>query len=286
MPELRMIAYELLDEPPFPMREQFGDMPFSELCESIAASGIRNPLLVRPVDGRFQIMGGHRRYKAAGVCALVEVPCLVEECDEKKAVEVMIAENSGREDVTAAEEGRFYLQLQERFKLDEPSVARLVKKSDAYVSERIALVSLDAEIAEAVLQKLLTFTAAKELLRVNPYTAALVLRCHVEAVPAEMVERIERHRKMLLDLCVRCGATQRVAHSYVDQWKRTLTPENPYPAKVDEVTQQSATLIRAQRCLVCGRDADPQNMVEVKIHYYEKDKIFAVLREAGLSLYE
>jgi ParB/RepB/Spo0J family partition protein len=286
MPDFRMIAYELLNEPVFPMREQFGDMPFSELVESIQASGIQNPLLVRPVDGRFDIMGGHRRYKAAGVCALREVPCLVKDCSELEAVEIMVAENSGREDVTAAEEGRFYAQLQQRFNLDEPAVAKLVKKSEGYVSERLALVQCDADIAEAVLQKSLTFSAAKELLRVNPYTAALVLRCAVDTLPAERVEKIEQHRKFLLDLCVRCGATQRVAHSYVEQWKRSLIPENPYPATTDPAVQQSQTLTRMPRCLACGRDADPQNMVEVKIHYYEKDKVFSILREAGLTVYD
>jgi ParB/RepB/Spo0J family partition protein len=286
MPELRMVPLELLVEPPFPMREQFGDMPFDELVESIRANGIKQPLLVRPVNGHYEVMAGHRRMKAAGVCALVEVPCLVEECDDLRAVETMVAENSGREDVTATEEGRFYLSLVERFKLSEEDLYRMVKKSPSYVDERLALVRCDNDIAEAVLQKAITFSAAKEILRVNPYTAALVLRCSADMIAEERVQKIEQHRKFLLDLCVRCGATQRVARSYVEQWKRSLIPENPYPAQADPVTQQSQTLVRLTRCLACGRDADPQNMLELKIHYYEKDKIFQVLRDAGLTLYE
>jgi ParB/RepB/Spo0J family partition protein len=286
MPELRIIPYELLNEPPFPMREQFGDMPFAELVESIQASGVENPLKVRPVGGRFEIITGHRRYKAAGVAALREVPCLVEECDDLTAVEKMVAENTGREDVSPTEEGRFYLQLIERFKLDMPTLARVVRKSEAYCDTRISLVQLDPNIAEAVLQKAINLGVAQELLRVNPYTAALTLRCAVETLTPQQLEFIQVHRGRLLDLCVQSGATQRIAHSYVDQWKRSLMPMNPYPATTDAVAQQSQTVVRMPRCLVCGRDADPQNMVELKVHYYEVDKVKSVLREAGFTLYD
>jgi ParB/RepB/Spo0J family partition protein len=286
MPDLRMVPYELLVEPPFPMREQFGDMPFQELVESVQASGIKQPLLVRPVDGHFEVVDGHRRYKAAGVCALTTVPCLVEECDDKAAVEAMVAANLGREDVSATEEGRFYEQLIERFKFSEEDLCRLVKKSPAYVNDRLSLVRCDEQIADAVLNKQISFSAAKEILRVNPWTAALVLRCAVETIPEEHAQKIHQHRAMLLDLCVRCGATQRVAASYVDQWKRSLFPDNPYNPAGAGLAQQTQTLSRLPRCLVCGRDADPQNMHELKIHYYEKDKVFQVLRDAGFTLYE
>lgn len=286
MADLRMIPYQQLVEPPFPMREQFGDMPFEELVESIRANGIKQPLLVRPVNGHFEVMAGHRRMKAAGVCAMMEVPCLVEECDDLRAVETMVAENTGREDVTATEEGRFYESLIQRFTLSEDDLCRMVKKSVGYVNERLSLVRCDSQIAEAVLQKALSFAAAKEILRVNPYTAALVFRTAVDNLTAEQVEKIEAHRAFLLDLCVRCGATQRVAHSYVDQWKRSLVPLNTFPPQSEPGSQPTQTLTRQARCLACGRDADPQNMLELKIHYYEKDKVFQVLREAGLTLYE
>jgi ParB/RepB/Spo0J family partition protein len=268
------------------MREQFGDMPFAELVESIGAHGVKQPLLVRPVNGHFEIMAGHRRYKASGVCALREVPCLVEECDDLKAVETMVAENSGREDVTATEEGRFYESLVERFKLSEEDLCRMVKKSADYVNDRLSLVRCDEDIANAVRDKAINFTVAKELLRVNPWTAALALRCAVDTLTDEQVQKIEAHRKFLLDLCVRCGATQRVTRSYVEQWKTSLVPLNPFspsPAAGGEVAQ---TIVRMPRCIVCGRDADPQNMVDLKIHYYEKDKVLQVLRDAGFILYE
>jgi ParB/RepB/Spo0J family partition protein len=285
MPDLRMVPFELLLEPPFPMREQFGDMPFAELVESIRAHGVKQPLLVRPVNGHFEIMAGHRRYKASGVCALAELPCLVEECDDRKAVETMIAENSGREDVTATEEGRFYESLIERFKLSEDDLCRMVKKSAAYVNDRLSLVRCDGEIADAVLNKAISFAAAKEIMRVNPWTAALVLRCHVDTIPDDHAQKIHAHRRMLLDLCVRCGATARVAASYVDQWKRSLYPENPYNPGNPEVAQQTQTVVQMPRCLVCGRDGDPQNMHELRIHFWEKDKVLQVLRDAGFTPY-
>jgi len=285
MPELRMIPYEQINEPPFPMREQFGDTPFQELVESIGSNGVQNPLKVRPVDGRFDVIAGHRRYKAAGVCALRELPCIVEECDELTAVALMVAENTGREDVTPTEEGRFYLGLIERFKLSMPDLARLVRKSEAYCDARIDLVRLDEDIAEAVLQKQITFSVANELLRVNPYTAALALRTTPDKLDEKQTEGIHRHRKFLLDLCIRCGATQRVARSYVEQWKTSLIPLNPLIEQQEPGVIQQSTVIQRDRCICCGRDADPQNMRPLMIHFWEMDKVLQVLREAGIPVY-
>jgi ParB/RepB/Spo0J family partition protein len=286
MPELRLIPFDLINEPPFPMREQFADTPFQDLVESIGKSGIQSPLLVRPVDGRYEIMGGHRRYRAAGVCALRELPCLVEDCNEEKAFEVMVAENTGREDPTPTEEGRFYLGLMERFKCSQEKVAEVVKKSVEYVATRIDLVSCDEDIANAVRDRLITFAVAKELLRVNPYTAALVLRCHVEQVNPEQRAFIEQHRGRLLRLCVESGATGALTRNYVEQWKRSLMPNNTFVQGGTNGDSPASAVVQLPRCLVCGRDGDPYNMKDIKVHFWELDKVKAVLREAGIPVYD
>jgi ParB/RepB/Spo0J family partition protein len=286
MPEVSMIPLQSLDEPPFPMRAQFGDIPFEELCQSIRVEGVLEPLLVRPVNGRFQVMAGHRRLKAATVCALGEVPCIVRECSEEQAVSIMVHENTGREEVTAAEEGWFYCELVDRFKYNEGQLCTMVKKSPAYVNERIDLVRNDPEIADAVKDHKIVYSVARELLRVNPYTAALVLRCRADEIPADKVEAFQRHRAYLLDLCIRSGATARVARSYVEQWKVSFVPTQPYqpPANGDQAAPEPVG--RQPRCLVCGRDGDPQNMLDLKVHYWEKDGVLKILRAAGIECHE
>ncbi len=284
--ELQKIRMELLDEPPRPIRVQFGDEAFKELCDSIRQKGVLEPLLVRPVNGRYEIMAGHRRFKAAGVCALGEVPCVVKDCTDEEAAQVMIHENTGREDVTAAEEGWFYLELVERFHLGEEDLCRMVKKSVGYVNERLDLVRVDPEVAQAVAERKINFSVARELLRVNHNSAALILRCPAQEIPEEKREAFAKHRLYLLDLCVRSGATARVARGYVEQWKASFVPVQPYVPENSSEAREASAATRQPRCLLCGRDADPQNMLDLKVHYWEKDGVLRILRSAGIEVYE
>jgi ParB/RepB/Spo0J family partition protein len=283
---LENIRMDLLNEPPYPMRVAFGDEAFKELCDSIRMKGVLEPLLVRPMNGRYEIMAGHRRYKAAGVCALAEVPCVVRECTDEEAAQVLIHENSGREDVTAAEEGWYYLELVERFKFNEEQLCTCVKKSVPYVNERLDLVRQDADVAQAVAERKINFSVARELLRVTHHTAALVLRCPAAEIPDEKREAFRKHRLYLLDLCVRSGATARVARSYIEQWKASFVPMSPYPAAPSPESREMAAATRMPRCLLCGRDGDPQNMLDLKVHYWEKDGVMRILRSAGIEVYE
>ncbi len=286
MDGLANIRLDLLDEPPHPMRVQFGDASFQELCDSIRVQGVLEPLLVRPMNGRYEIMAGHRRFKAAGVCALAEVPCVVKDCTDEEAAQVLIHENTGREDVTAAEEGWFYLELVERFHLTEEQLCTCVKKSVPYVNERLDLVRVEPEIAQAVADRKVNFSVARELLRVSHHTAALVLRCAAQEVPEEKRQAFAKHRLYLLDLCVRSGATARVARSYVEQWKASFVPVQPYVPENSSEAREASAATRQPRCLLCGRDADPQNMLDLKVHYWEKDGVLRILRSAGIEVYE
>src|SRR5271157_3421085 len=113
MSEVRQVPVEQIDDPLIPMREQFGDALFDELVEDIGKNGVTVPLKLRVTGERFRVVFGHRRLKAAQVCALREVPAIVEEMDDFAEVRQMISENTGREEVSAAEQGRYYLSMSE-----------------------------------------------------------------------------------------------------------------------------------------------------------------------------
>ncbi len=286
MSEVRLVPVGQIDEPLIPMREQFGDAPFNELVEDIGRNGITCPLKLRVVGDRFRVVFGHRRLKAAQVCALREVPALVEEMDDYTEVRQMISENTGREEVSAAEQGRHYLALQEKFKLSLEQLAAMVGKTVGFVDERVSFVQCDPEIADANVQGLVSWSVSKELLRVNPYTWALAFRCDVQLCDEPTRAKIDVHRKFLLDLCVRCGATGKVARSYVDQWKNSLVPINEYkPSGNGELVAPPAAA-QAPRCIVCGRDSDPGNMVALMVHHWERSSVVKTLREHGVEVYE
>ena len=286
MSEVQQVPLSVIDPPLIPMREQFGDTPFAELCEDIARNGITCPLLLRDMGDRKRVVYGHRRSEAAKVCGLATVPAVVETMDDATEIRKMVSENSGREEVSDAEKGRHYLALMEALKLNLDQVAAMVGKTVPYVDERVSFVQVDSLIADANRDGLVSWSVAKELLRVNPYTWALALRCDVKECDEETAGKIDRHRHFLLDLCIRCGATGKVARSYVDQWKNSLLPVNAYNPGGNGTPSASPATAQMPRCIVCGRDSDPGNMVDLKVHHWEKASVLKILRAAGMEVYE
>jgi len=176
--------------------------------------------------------------------------------------------------------------LMEAFKLNLEQVAAMVGKTVGFVDERVSFVQCDSEIADANRDGLVSWSVSKELLRVNPYTWALALRCDVTLCDEPTRAKIDAHRKFLLDLCVRCGATGKVARSYVDQWKMSLVPYAEYkPAGNGDLVAPPAAA-QASRCIVCGRDSDPGNMVALMVHHWERSSVVKTLREHGVEVYE
>lgn len=286
MTEVQQVPLSLIDPPLIPMREQFGDTPFGELVEDIGKNGITCPLLLRDLGDRKRVVYGHRRSEAAKVCGLATVPAVVEVMDDATEIRKMISENTGREEVSDAEKGRHYCALMEALKLTVEQVAAMVGKSVQYVDERISFVQCDPEIADANRDGLVSWSVAKELLRVNPYTWALAMRCDVSLCDEILRGKIEAHRKFLLDLCIRCGATGKVAKGYVDQWKNSLVPVLPYQPNGGGEAVAPPAVAQAPRCIVCGRDSDPGNMVDLKVHHWERAGVIKILRAAGMEVYE
>jgi len=286
MSEVRLVPVEQIDEPMIPMREQFGDTPFNDLVEDIGKNGIVCPLKLRIVGDRYRVVFGHRRFKAAQVCALREVPAMVEEMDDWAEVRQMISENSGREEVSAAEQGRHYLALMEKFGLTLEQLAAVVGKTVGFVDERVSFVQCDSEIADANRDGLVIWSVAKELLRVNPNTWALAMRCDPALCDEDTRKKIDVHRKFLLDLCIRCGATGKIARSYVDQWKNSLLPVLEYKPNGNGERVAPPAAAQAPRCIVCGRDNDPGNMVALMVHHWERSQLVKILREHGVEVYE
>jgi ParB/RepB/Spo0J family partition protein len=285
MSEVQQVPLSMIDPPLIPMREQFGDIPFQELCEDIARNGITCPLLLRDMGERKRVVYGHRRFEAAKVCVLAALPAVVEVMDDATEIRKMVSENTGREEVSDAEKGRYYWSLMETLKLSLEQVAAMVGKSVQYVDERVSFVQCDSEIADANVQGLVSWTVSKELLRVNPCTWALALRCDVATCSEETRVKINQHRAFLLDLCVRSGATGKLARSYVDQWKNSLLPVMAYAPKSNGDAPAPAAGAQLPRCIVCGRDSNPASMVPLLVHEWERDNVLKILRAAGMEVF-
>ena len=144
----RQIALEQIDPNPLQPRVEIGDL--TELTSSIAEMGVLEPLLVKPSEtpGRWMIIAGERRWRAARAAGLREVPCIEMDVDERTVAEIALIENLQRKDLTPWEEADGLLALCERFGYTHEDVARRVGKSRSTVTEALSIAALPQEIRE------------------------------------------------------------------------------------------------------------------------------------------
>src|SRR5262249_16426597 len=144
----RMIAIDRLEPNPHQPRGDVGDL--DDLIASIREKGVLEPLLVRPsqVGGRYMIISGERRFRAAREAGLREVPCIEMDVDDRAVAEIALIENLQRKDLTPYEEGEGLQALVERFGYTHEDVARKIGKSRSSVTEALTIAALSPDIRD------------------------------------------------------------------------------------------------------------------------------------------
>lgn len=146
-------------------RQDFDDEELNELAESITLYGIIQPLTVRALDsGYFQIIAGERRWRAARIAGLEEVPVVVVEADDRKVMELALIENLQRQDLNPMEEAMGYQSLMEDYGLTQEEAAARVGKSRPAVANALRLLNLCPEVMEKVRSGELTAGHARAVL--------------------------------------------------------------------------------------------------------------------------
>ena len=133
-------------------RKKFDEESLNELTESIKSRGIIQPIIVRNSNGdsKYEIIAGERRWLAAQKAGLHEVPIVVIEADDKKALEFGIVENVQRHDLNAIEEAEGYKKLIDEFSYDQEQVAKFIGKSRSHITNSLRLLSLPNEVLELI----------------------------------------------------------------------------------------------------------------------------------------
>lgn len=144
----RLIALDKLDPNPEQPRVEIGDL--TELTSSIKEKGVLEPLLVKPsrLSGRWMIIAGERRWRAARAAGLRDVPCIEMDVDDRAVAEIALIENMQRKDLTAWEEADGLRALCERFGYTHEQVAHKVGKSRSTITEALSVAALPEEIRE------------------------------------------------------------------------------------------------------------------------------------------
>jgi ParB family chromosome partitioning protein len=172
MTTLQDIPLIALRESDLNPRRHFPEASLNELAENIRSVGILTPLLVRPSPtlhgSRYEIAGGHRRYRAAKRAGLAEVPCLVRDLSDDEFLEIVTLDNLHREDVHPLDEAQGYAVLLAHNELEIETLAAKVGKSVSYIYQRLKLRDLIPEVQKAFLADEITTGHAILLARVNP----------------------------------------------------------------------------------------------------------------------
>lgn len=144
----RMLPIDRLEPNPQQPRIEFGDL--EELVASVREKGVLEPLLVRPsqVGGRFMIISGERRFRAAREVGLTELPCIEMDVDDRAVAEIALIENLQRKDLTAFEEAEGLQVLAERFDYTHDEIAKKIGKSRSTVTEALTIAMLPNDIKE------------------------------------------------------------------------------------------------------------------------------------------
>ncbi|HAP43770.1 MAG: hypothetical protein A2087_05430 [Spirochaetes bacterium GWD1_61_31] len=174
---VRQIAVGKIAPSPDQPRKSFDDESIGELAASIRRHGVIQPLIVEALaDGLFRIVAGERRWRAAAVAGLKDVPVLVRELGRERRLEVALVENVQREDLNPIDEAEAYRQLMEVTGLTQEDVAERVGKSRPAVANALRLLNLPAPAMEALRSRQVTPGHARALLAVvNPADRSLLL---------------------------------------------------------------------------------------------------------------
>ena len=146
-------------------RRSVDEEGIEELAQSIRQHGVLQPIIVQPLpDGRYQLIAGERRWRAAMLAGLTAVPAVVRQVNEEERLELAVVENVQREDINAVEEALAYRVLVERFGLTQEQVAQKVGKSRSAVANTLRLLTLEEEILEGLQQGKVSEGHARALL--------------------------------------------------------------------------------------------------------------------------
>ncbi len=160
------IGIDLIEPSPYQPRTRFREEALDELARSIQASGIIQPLVVRPMGNRYQLIAGERRWRAAQRAGLQSVSAIVRDVPDELALEMTLVENIQREDLNAIEQARAFERLMEEFNATQEDVAERTGKDRTTVANAIRLLKLEETIQDWIEEGKLTAGHGRALLAV------------------------------------------------------------------------------------------------------------------------
>ncbi len=252
--ELRELDIDRIERGRYQPRKHFDEQALNELAESIRVQGVVQPVVVRPIDDQFELIAGERRWRAAQLAGLQQIPAVVRELDEQSAAAIALIENIQRQDLSPLEEADALLRLINEFELTHQQVADSVGRSRAMVSNLLRLLELPDGVKDQVNKGLLDMGHARALL----------------ALPGERQEEIAR-------VVINRGLSVRETEALVKKTlaggskpKASAKTEDPDVRRLqDRLSEQLGADVRIKQGSKGGG--------QLVIHYHSSDELEGIL---------
>lgn len=264
--ERAVVPISMIDTNPDQPRKAFDNEALAGLADSIAANGLLQPILVRLVDGRYEIIAGERRYRASRMAGLSELPVIIVEADDLTTAKYALIENLQREDLNAYEEAAAYRALMDEHKLTQEEISIQIGKSRSAIANSLRLLDLPDEVAKMLISGMISAGHCR---------AILGLKNREEMVP--LAERCVMHEMSVRDV-------ESMVRS-LNKKKPDTGEDNDGPIKVNYVNEleKRFTDLTGRQCKI----TDTGKKKSVKIEYRDEEDLEDILKKlAGNGLFE
>lgn len=217
MKDINYVAVDQIKPNPYQPRLEFDDEALMDLAQSIRENGLIQPITLREIEDGYEIVAGERRYRAMCLNGMVEVPAYVMDANDLQMAELALVENIQRENLSAIEEAKAYVEIMANSRLNQSQLAMKIGKSQSAIANKIRLLNLDDNIQNAVNAKLISERHARALLGVEhekqqdvlekiikkglsvSQTEKLIKEEHKEPVRKSFIKGVTRNTKIAIN---------------------------------------------------------------------------------------
>lgn len=238
------IAVDLIDDPEQPMRTDISVASVEELISSMRQIGIIEPIVVKPKNGRYEVIAGHRRTFAARIAQLMTVPCIIRDVDNDETEIMKIHENLYRQDIRPAEEAKHYDALIKRQKLTPAKIANIVGRSLSYITDRLDILNYPQVLLEALESGSISFSVSRQFARFST----------------------EKEIRSAVYYAQRGGMTAEMAKKWVDDAKRSKESPILQNGEITNPATGTQEVTHHVECVYCGEQLRLFDASVVYIH--------------------
>ena len=252
----RMMKISMIEPNREQPRKKFDEDALQELSESIKQYGILQPLLVSDKKDYYEIVAGERRWRAAKMAGLKEVPVVVKEFSTQEIVEISLIENIQREDLNPAEEAMAYKRLIDEFHLKQDEIAERVSKSRTAVTNSMRLLKLDSRVQQMMVDEMISAGHARAILAISDpeqqYNAAM----------------------KVFDEKLSVRETEKLVKSILTPTKKKPVVSNPTEDAIYESLEEKMKGITGTRVFIHRKK---NNKGKIEIEYYSRDDLDRII---------